>query len=188
MSWFEVIMRVVVPALLSAAFLWGWCKYRGVSLGELRDNPFRLFFCWLAVCAACIYGGTKGGRVLVDDPYIVDAGSALTNDICRVVIEKRSALVPDNIEILVYARENYSTNAADWVRLSPHLTFADHPFDYALPNATNYNVRVAANYVAPPSVHTNGVWQIAGFIVPGTVNKAAFKSTRIEKKESTDEE
>ena len=63
------------------------------------------------------------------------------------------------------------------MRLSPHLTFADHPHDYALPNATNYNVLVAASFTPGPTVHTNGVWAINGFIIPGSGGKMGFKQT-----------
>ena len=66
------------------------------------------------------------------------------------------------------------------MRLSPHLTFADHPYDYSLPNATNYDVMVAADFTPAPTVHTNGVWQMKGFIIPGT-GKAAFPNTRVRK-------
>lgn len=131
------------------------------------------------VALAAQYGGTKGfvGRVNVNDPYIRDDGSYLTNDVAHVAIARRSPLLPDTTEILVYARELASTNAADWVRLDPHLTFADHPHDYALPNATNHNVLVAASFVPEPTVHTNGVWSITGFIIPGT-GRIGFKQTR----------
>lgn len=136
-----------------------------------------------AVCAvAILYGGRKG-TVTVNDPYITNAGSYLTNDMVHVSIAKRTQLIPDSTEILVYARQVDQTNATDWVRLEPHLTFAQHPFDYALANATNYDVMVAANYVPEPTVHTNGVWQIKGFIIPGT-GKAAFPNTRTIKKET----
>ena len=133
----------------------------------------------VGVALAAQYGGSKGfiGRVTVSDPYIRDDGSYLTNDVAHVAIAKRSALLPDDTEILVYAREIASTNAADWVRLAPHLTFADHPHDYALLNATNHNVLVAASFVPAPAVHTNGVWSITGFIIPGT-GRFGFKQTR----------
>lgn len=132
-----------------------------------------------ALAAAVLYGGGKA-RVVVDDPYIQDDGSHLTNDVAHVAIARRTPLVPGHIEIWVYARELASTNAADWVRLAPHLTLADHPFDYPLPNATNYEVRVAANYVAPPAVHTNGVWSIAGFVIPASGGRMGFKRTKTE--------
>ena len=140
--------------------------------------------------AAILYGGGKGGRVTVSDPYIQDAGSYLTNDIAHVAISKRSQMLPDDTEILVYARQLDQTNATDWVRLDPHLTLADHLLvegvyhhDYALPNATNHDVMVAANFTPAPTVHTNGVWQIKGFLIPGT-GRAAFPNTKTIRKET----
>ena len=75
-----------------------------------------------------------------------------------------------------------TSSAADWVRLDPHLTFAQHPYDYSLANATNYDVVVAANFTPEPTIHTNGVWQARGFMIPGT-GKAAFPNTKVIKKE-----
>ena len=147
---------------------------------RLREAP-RIVRCALAALTvwAVAYGGSTGpsGRVIIDDPYLKDAGSLLTNDVARGAIEKRTPLLPDTTEILVYARRLDLTNSTDWVRLSPHLTFADHPHDYALPNATNYNVLVAASFTPGPTVHTNGVWAINGFIIPGSGGKMGFKQT-----------
>lgn len=137
----------------------------------------------VVVALACILYGGRKGTVTVSDPYIVNSGSYLTNDVAHISIAKRTPILPDDTEILVYARQVDSTNAADWVRLEPHLTFADHPHDYSLPNATNHDVMVAANYVPAPTVHTNGVWQMKGFTIPGT-GKAAFPNTRTIKKET----
>ena len=53
----------------------------------------------------------------------------------------------------------------------------------ALANATNYDVTVAANYTPAPTVHTNGVWMMKGFVIPGT-DKAAFPNTRTIRKET----
>ena len=79
----------------------------------------------VAVAAAvCILYGGRKGRVTVSDPYIQDAGSYLTNDIVHVSIAKRTQMLPDDTEILVYARQVDLTNATDWVRLEPHLTLA----------------------------------------------------------------
>ena len=148
----------------------------------MRLSRGQLWFLLLATVAATIYGGGKSGRVIVSDPYIEDAGSWLSpsNGLAYVAIAKRTPLLPDDAEILVYAREVASTNAADWARLSPHLTFAEHPFRYSLPGlATNYDVMVAANYAPAPIVHTNGVWSIPGFLIPGGGGKAAFKGARV---------
>lgn len=136
---------------------------------------------FLLLAVSCLLFARKG-RVTVSDPYIVDAGSYLTNDVAHVAIAKRTLLLPDDTEILVYARQVDLTNATDWVRLDPHLTFADHPHDYALPLATNHDVIVAANFAPAPTVHTNGVWQMKGFTIPGT-GKSAFPNTKVIKKE-----
>ena len=135
----------------------------------------------VAIAAACTLFARKG-VVTVDDPYIRNAGSYLTNDVAHVAIAKRTPLLPDDTSILVYARQVDSTNVTDWVRLSPHLTYADHPYDYALSNATNYDVMVAADFTPAPTVHTNGVWQIKGFTIPGT-GKSAFPNTKTIRKE-----
>ena len=131
-----------------------------------------------AVALATLWAGSKPGRVSVDDYYIRDAGSYLTNDVVHIAVAKSVLLLPDSTEILVYARPYDSTNVADWVRLEPYLTFADHPHDYALFQATNYNVLVAARYEPAPTVHTNGVWQIRGFEIPGMPGALAFPNTR----------
>ena len=144
----------------------------------------------MAVIAVSCTLLARKGRVTVADPYIQDAGSFLTNDVAHVSITKRVQMLPDDTEILVYARQVDLTNATDWVRLEPHLTLAQHllvegvySWEYALPNATNHDVMVAANFTPAPTVHTNGVWQIKGFTIPGT-GKAAFPNTRTIRKET----
>ena len=141
----------------------------------------------LAVLAAACTVLARKGTVVVSDPYIQNAGSYLTNDIAHVSIAKRTQMLPDDTEILVYARQVDLTNATDWVRLEPHLTLAQHllvegvySWEYSLPNATNHDVMVAANFTPAPTVHTNGVWQMKGFTIPGT-GKSAFPNARIRK-------
>lgn len=151
---------------------------------RIKDGPrsMRAVLAGLAVWAVA-YGGSKpgpSGRVMVSDPYIRDNGSWLSpsNNVAHVAIAKLSPLLPDDTAILVYAREMALSNATDWVRITPHLTFADHPHDYLLPGlATNYNVMVAADFTPGPTIHTNGVWSINGFIIPGSGGKMGFKQT-----------
>lgn len=171
-------VAVVAAAVLFALFLHIFNR-----VPKIREAP-RSMRCAFAVLGtwAVLYGGSKGpsGRVTVDDPYIRDAGSWLStsNNVAHVAIAKRSPLLPDDTAILVYARELALSNATDWVRITPHLTFADHPYDYQLPGiATNYNVMVAADFTPAPTVHTNGVWSINGFIIPGSGGKMGFKQT-----------
>ena len=175
-----VIMYAGVCALAALALIAALSAIGGtLKAAARRTRAWGLF----ALAVACIVYGARKGRVTVSDPYIVDAGSYLTNDVAHVAISKRVSILPDDTEILVYARQVDSTNVTDWVRLTPHLTFAEHPYDYALANATNYDVTVAANYTPAPTVHTNGVWMMKGFVIPGT-DKAAFPNTRTIRKET----
>ena len=148
------------------------------------DKSAWLLLVFLAVWAIA-YGGSKGRISFNGERYIRNDGSYYTNDAVHIAIAKVSSLLPDDTDILVYARPMASSNAVDWVRLAPFLTFADHPYNYALPNATNYNILVASSYV-PVTVHTNGVWSIPGFIIPETGGKAGFKNTRILIKEDNE--
>ena len=176
-GFFEWTM-LLVAAVTFALFLHIFNK---VPKAEKLPPSTRVCLALLASWAVVI-GGTKPGptgRVTVSDPYIADAGSYLTNDVVHVAIAKRTPMLPDTTEILVYARQLDSTNALDWARLTPHLTFEDHPHDYSLPNATNYNVLVAAQFTPAPTVHTNGVWSITGFIIPNSGGKMGFKQTRV---------
>ncbi len=165
-----------------------WCACGAFALAALAGRARRAMrrygvsarVVFLLAAAACVMlAGGKGGSVSVRDDYIQDAGSYLTNDVAHVALSKKTPNLPDSTEILVYARELSSTNAADWFRLSPHLTYADHPYDYALPNATNYSVLVSSSFVPEPTVHTNGVWALRGFEVPGHPGKYAFGNSRV---------
>lgn len=184
----DVLLKYGVSGVLAAVFAWGYCRWRGISLrAEWRGRPWRLVGAWLALSLAIAYGGSKGSYVSVSDPYIQDNGSYVTNSYVHVAIAKRTPLLPDDAEILVYARELSSTNSADWARLEPHLTFADHPFNYQVADATNYTYTVAANYIPAPTVHTNGVWAISGFVIPASGGKMAFKQTQTQLTEEEDE-
>lgn len=180
----ETIQTVVM--WLGLVFLMGMClAVTAINLGRAaRKAKQRLrgaSVLMVAVALICLIYARKG-TVMVNDPYIMNAGSYLTNDVAHVALAAKTPLLPDTTEILVYARQVDLTNATDWVRLEPHLTLAQHPYDYPLSNATNYDVMVAANYTPAPTVHTNGVWQIRGFMIPDT-GKAAFPNTRVIKKE-----
>ena len=140
-----------------------------------------------AALVAAIVGGTKIGRVTVNDPYISNAGSYVTNECVHVAIAARYPFIPNDMEILIWSRTLQQTNAEDWVRLvraeeGPFRLY-EFPLDIAFPNATNYDFMVAANYVPEPTVHTNGVWSIKGFTIPGDDGKSAFPNTRIIRKE-----
>lgn len=175
----RVLLFVCVAGLVGIAVAFA-CRLVGHAWGVVRHDLPPMGLCVFGVLAtvAVFYGGSKG-TVRVEDPYIIDDGSYLTNDFVHVAIKKRVAILPDTTEILVYYRHEDSTNAADWVEFVPRLTFADFPHDFPLPGATNYNVIVGASYAPEPSVHTNGVWIVKGFMIPDAGGRAAFVNTRV---------
>ena len=148
----------------------------------------------LLACAAIIVGGTKNGMVTtMNDPYITVDGSYTTNEWVHVEVQKRYDWVPDTTEVWIWSRELAQTNAEDWVRLvraeEGEYRITEFPMDIPFPNATNYDFLVAANYIPEPTVHTNGVWQIKGFVVPGTETETqtgvyAFPNTKTTLKET----
>ena len=175
-------LAVIGLAIFAIGFLHCWRIVRRdwANMGKAA-KVIALF----AVGLATMYGGSKSitGRVNVNDPYITDSGSYITNDFIHVSVAKRYAYLPDTMSILVFVREVASTNVEDWTELLPRHTYADCPFDIPLSNATNYNALVAADYVPEPTVHTNGVWQIKGFVIPNTAatntpGAFAFPNTR----------
>ena len=105
--------------------------------------------------------GGRTGRFIFDARYIADTGSYLTNDTCHVALTKTANVIPDDTEVLVYARPIVSTNASDWVQLLPLRTIAEHPADYYLANAISNDVMVTANYVPPSPVITNFLFTTA---------------------------
>lgn len=140
------------------------CRTVWRNLGRRRGA-----FAALAVLAvACAVLAQKSGTISFDR-LIADAGSYLTNDVVHVAATNAAAYASFDFSaspLLVYARPVGSTNSADWAELAPRRTFGEQPADWHLPNATNYNVLVAVDYVPPSPVHTNGVYELRGFVVP----------------------
>lgn len=109
------------------------------------------------------------------DSYIADDGCYATNDVVHIAFaQAASGLDLSTSPVLVYARLQSSTNAADWFELSPRRMFTAFPADYALADATNYNYAVYVDYVPPPTVHTNGVWQMRGIELARGESAATF--------------
>lgn len=168
-----------------------------ICLGVVVVNACKSWSIWrkkrhaaiasLLAVAAIIVGGTKPGRVTVNDPYIIDRGSFVTNDYVHVAVAARFDFIPSDMEILVWSRTVGSTNATDWVPVvrteeGPYQ-LREFPLDIPFPLAISNDFMVAANYVPPPVVHTNGVWSIKGFLIPGEAGKAAFPNTQTRIKE-----
>ena len=103
----------------------------------LCNIPATLFAAAVLMAGLC----PATNNVHVSSLYLVDAGSYLSNDVAHVAIAKSNPQFPVDTEITVSARL-ISSNV--WVQLSPPLTFAQFPHDYALADATNYALRVSS--------------------------------------------
>lgn len=157
-----------------------------LAFGSVRAAWRRLgrqrFFAILAASAVATIIAQKLSTITFDE-LLVDAGSYATNDVLHVAAEKAPAAAfidLDSAPLLVYRREMDSTNAADWVECLPRRTFGDLPADWNVPDATNYNYMIYVDYVPPSPVHTNGVWEMRGFALPGHSDTYAFPNTRQE--------
>ena len=135
------------------------------------DRRRGTFAALATLAAACAVFAQKHAGTILFDRLIADAGSYLTNDVVHVAATNAAAYASFDFSaspLLVYARPVGSTNSADWAELEPRRTFGEQPADWHLPNATNYNVLVAIDYVPPSPAHTNGVLELRGFVVPST--------------------
>lgn len=101
----------------------------------------------------------RSGIFIFDNRYLANNGSYLTNDTCFVSFVKTVSLIPDTTPVMVHAREVAQTNATDWVELLPRMTVGEGSHTYHLPNATNHDIVVTADYVPPSPVVTNFIFQ-----------------------------
>ena len=134
--------------------------------------------------ALTFYAGAKHGRsrFTFDAAYLADAGSYATNDTAHIAIASRiPGLDVSACDVLAYCRSNTETNAP-MVALATY-TFAEYPRDFAIPGATNYDYFVYLDYVPPPNVHTNGVYNLYGIPLDGDEPRAAFPNTTLKKEE-----
>lgn len=108
--------------------------------------------------------------VITVDAFLRDAGCYATNDVLHVAVTNAPAYAGidfSSCPVLVYARPRGLSDAPDWEERLPRRTFSELPADYVIEDATNYNYLVYLDYVPPSPVHTNGVFELRGFMVPG---------------------
>lgn len=136
-----------------------------------------------ALAAFCAILAQKGSTYNISfDAFIADAGSYATNDVLHVAATNSGSYAQFDFadcDLLVYRRQHGQTNATDWAECTPRRKFGDLPCDYTVPNATNYNYLVVVDYVPPSPVHTNGVFEMRGFVLATTPSKrsAAFSNS-----------
>lgn len=165
MNWNEIVVwscEGILCALLVGA-LWAWNRRSvwGTYAGR-RVEAMLCTFCVIATVVAQKYTVTV-------DRLLVDAGCYATNDVFHVAVSNAPAYAAIDFSssaVYVYAREHGLTNAADWIELTPRRTFGELPADYAIANATNHNYMLFIDYIPPSPVHTNGVFELKGFLLP----------------------
>lgn len=125
----------------------------------------------IGLAVVCTINAQKPGPtpVITVDAFLRDAGSYATNDVLHVAVTNAPAYAGidfSSCPVLVYARQRGLSDAPEWEELLPRRTFSELPADYAIEDATNYNYLVYLDYVPPSPVHTNGVFELRGFVVP----------------------
>jgi hypothetical protein len=169
-------MNILVTAALAFFFAVGLglaaaggirAAWRG--LGRRRGVSAALA-AFAVIATICAQKPGPSGPTITIDALLRDAGCYATNDVFHAAVSNAPAYAAIDFSacpVLVYARERGQTNAADWAELTPRRTFSELPADYAIANATNYNYIVYLDYVPPSPVHTNGVFELHGFVIPG---------------------
>ena len=135
---------------------------------DLKRGTFAALAALAAVCTICAQ--KTSGPMIQLDSLIRDAGCYATNNVFHAAATNApayAALDFSTSPVLVYARERGLTNATDWAELTPRRMFGDLPADYAIANATNYDYMVYLDYIPPSPAHTNGVFELRGFVIPG---------------------
>lgn len=151
-------MAIVIAAAGGIAAAW-----RGL---DRRRGTFAALAAFAAVMTICAQ--KPSGPAITIDALLRDAGCYATNDVFHVAVENApnyAALDFSASPVLVYAREHGSS--ANWVELLPRRLFGALPADYAIQGATNYDYLVYLDYIPPSPVHTNGVFELHGFLIPG---------------------
>ncbi len=164
-------MNILVTASLAMLFAigLGLAAFGGIRAAWRNCEGRRGVFAALAILAAVC--SIVAQKVSISfDRFVADGGTYATNDVFHVAISNATNYAGVDFsafDVLVYARQHGLTNATDWIELTPRRTFAQLPADYAIVNATNYDYMVWLDYVPPSPVHTNGVFELQGFIIDG---------------------
>lgn len=162
---FNIVSQTALAVLLllglGLAFAWGLCTVWR-NCGHKPDK-------FIAFIASCVVATIIAQKVSISfDRFVADGGTYATNDVFHVAISNATNYAGVDFsafDVLVYARQHGLTNVTDWIELAPRRTFAQLPADYAIVNATNYDYMVWLDYVPPSPVHTNGVFELQGFMI-----------------------
>lgn len=167
MNFVTSISLVILGAMFLA--LLGWGSIRAAWLNcEGRRGVFAALAILAAVCSIVAQKPSPDTPTITVDALLRDVGCYATNNVFHAAVTNAQSYAGvdfSDCDLMVYARERASTNAASWFELTPRKKFSQQPADYAIENATNYNYMVYLNYVPPSPVHTNGVFELYGFVI-----------------------
>lgn len=167
MNFVTSISLVVLGAMFLALLGWGSIRAAWRNC-EGRRGVFASLAILAAICSIVAQKPSPDTPTITVDALLRDMGCYATNNVFHAAVTNAPSYAGvdfSDCDLMVYARERASTNAASWFELTPRKKFSQQPADYAIENATNYNYTIYLNYVPPSPVHTNGVFELYGFVI-----------------------
>lgn len=157
----------LAACLVALGSIAAWRLLRNVASTQTRGT----FAALAALAVACTLVAQKPSPdtpTITVDALLRDVGCYATNDVFHAAVTNAPSYAGvdfSDCDLMVYARERASTDAASWFELTPRKKFSQQPADYAIENATNYDYMIWLDYVPPSPVHTNGVFELYGFVI-----------------------
>ena len=168
MNFVTSISLVVLGAMFLALLGWGSIRAAWRNC-EGRRGVFAALAILAAICSIVAQKPSPDTPTITVDALLRDVGCYATNNVFHAAVTNAPSYAGvdfSDCDLMVYARERASSDAASWFELTPRKKFSQQPADYAIENATNFNYMVYLDYVPPSPVHTNGVFELYGFVVP----------------------
>ena len=167
MNFVTSISLVVLGAMFLALLGWGSIRAAWRNC-EGRRGVFAALAILAAICSIVAQKPSPDTPTITVDALLRDVGCYATNNVFHAAVTNAPSYAGvdfSDCDLMVYARERASSDAASWFELTPRKKFSQQPADYAIENATNYNYMVYLDYVPPSPVHTNGVFELYGFVI-----------------------
>lgn len=167
MNFVTSISLVVLGAMFLALLGWGSIRAAWRNC-EGRRGVFAALAILAAICSIVAQKPSPDTPTITVDALLRDVGCYATNNVFHAAVTNAPSYAGvdfSDCDLMVYARERASSDAANWFELTPRKKFSQQPADYAIENATNFNYMVYLNYVPPSPVHTNGVFELYGFVI-----------------------
>ena len=167
MNFVTSISLVVLGAMFLALLGWGSIRAAWRNC-EGRRGVFAALAILAAICSIVAQKPSPDTPTITVDALLRDVGCYATNNVFHAAVTNAPSYAGvdfSDCDLMVYARDRASSDAASWFELTPRKKFSQQPADYAIENATNFNYMVYLDYVPPSPVHTNGVFELYGFVI-----------------------